>query len=557
MKRVIAVLFCLLVASNSAYASDIPDEQRNIIDLTNWSTTLTQAELFDDLDLWSASPSEMQLSYEDGVRLNKLDQILCSSTSDPNCADVLRLHVRAYLPSCTTESEQYCIEDFFAIKDGVRIQGTYKQPYPNSFVKGYFKAEPELDLPAGGSANLWQLPGLTHAGGTDLYLLNAQLFGGLERKSSSEKYQKMGVYQIWSSINAVSEISAPGARPLGASNLGGGDNFARPQAPNGAQCLTTDFGKCLISWPLDENVSLGMTLRFPHSISGWLHGRFDKPDMQTATMKNGGFKVTFTGNPIKVPTVFASIPWSQATPEIKARFGSVPSGSFGGGNGVSSMESAGRNQSSDQMVDDLNLWLPIIKDTASATPTYWMVRTIANPGNNGCYKDGAVNGVVTTNATAYTSGAPIFNPQTQTLDYRVASPHYDAKGGVNIGRYNLQINADVARCLYGFSNAPVSASVSIISSNGENQVATTTLSEKNGWLYLSAAGFTYSSPTVRVKLSQAKAVDAAPTPTQQPMPAQAKTVQNLKRKTIYCVKGSRILKITDSAPRCPAGFKLK
>jgi hypothetical protein len=245
---------------------------------------------------------------------------------------------------------------------------------------------------------------------------------------------------------------------------------------------------------------------------------------------------------MKVPTVYASIPWDQASSALKKRFGGAPSGSVGEGGGTAShYENAGRNQSSQQMVDDLNLWLPIIKDKASATPTYWMVRTTTNAETNKqfCLKQGEVNGIVTTNATAYTSGAPFFNEKYQSLDYKVASPHFDANGNVNVGHYNLQINSEVARCLYGFTSAPISATVSVISSNGENQVATTTLKESNGWIYLRAAGFTYSSPTVRVKLTQ-----------------KASTAKAMQR-TISCVNGSQTRKVSGVSPKCPAGYKKK
>ena len=503
MKRYLIAALLILIPVSSAYAADLPDEQRNIIDTSSWATTLTQGELFDDLDTWSGSPSEIQIGYEDYLRLKKEDSVLCSSTKDSNCKDAFALHVRAYLPVCAKASDQYCVEEFFAIKDGVRIDGVYKSQYPAGFVKGQFKAEPEFELPAGVAASLWELPGVTHSGGTSTFRINAQLFGDMRRSTLTSKFNRFNVYNIWSSINAVTEVSVPGERPSAASNFGGGDHPPMQVPETGAQCLASGTDSCLIAWPLDEKMSLGLTVRMARPISGWLHGRFDRPDVSTETSKDGKFHITFLGSPMKVPTVYASIPWEKATAAFKKRFGNTPGGSVGAV-GESRYENAGRNQSSQQMVDDLNLWLPIIKDKASATPTYWMVRTTTNAETNKqfCLKSGAVNGIVTTNATAYTSGAPFFNEKYQSLDYKVASPHFDANGAVNVGHYNLQINSEVARCLYGFTNAPISASVSVISSNGENQVATTTLKEKDGWIYLTAAGFTYSSPTVRVKLSQ-------------------------------------------------------
>jgi hypothetical protein len=112
----------------------------------------------------------------------------------------------------------------------------------------------------------------------------------------------------------------------------------------------------------------------------------------------------------------------------------------------------------------------------------------------------------------------------------------DGKTAVE-GTYELAIRSDAARCLYGFSKAPVNATVSVIGEGGENKVATTVISEKDGWLKLAAYGFTFSSPTISVKLTQAKA------------PA--------KKTTITCFKGKLTKKVTAVSPKCPAGYKKK
>jgi len=77
-------------------------------------------------------------------------------------------------------------------------------------------------------------------------------------------------------------------------------------------------------------------------------------------------------------------------------------------------------------------------------------------------------------------------------------------------------------------------------------VATTLIREKNGWITLSANGFTFSSPTIRVVLSQ----EAEATPAASPTPL-------IKKTTISCVKGKATRKVTALKPRCPAGFKKK
>jgi hypothetical protein len=110
------------------------------------------------------------------------------------------------------------------------------------------------------------------------------------------------------------------------------------------------------------------------------------------------------------------------------------------------------------------------------------------------------------------------------------------------------MRSDIARCLYGFSNAPIKAEISITSDDGEKKVATTIVNEKNGWLYLSAKGFTFSSPTINVKLSQEKAAVALPVAT---------VTLPKKSVTITCVKGKTTKKVSGTSPKCPAGYKKK
>jgi hypothetical protein len=180
----------------------------------------------------------------------------------------------------------------------------------------------------------------------------------------------------------------------------------------------------------------------------------------------------------------------------------------------------------------------VAKDTAAGITTHWNFSTLAGGGeNNSCFTDKSrVVGVVTTSATAMEPATPEF--KNGLLTYKVAGLHYAPDGKtLNEGSYDLVMRSDVARCLYGFSKAPISATVSVVGEGGENKVATTVVSEKDGWLKLAAYGFTFSSPTISVKLSQAKA------------PA--------KKTTISCVKGKLTKKVTAVGPKCPAGYKKK
>jgi hypothetical protein len=222
--------------------------------------------------------------------------------------------------------------------------------------------------------------------------------------------------------------------------------------------------------------------------------------------------------------------------------------------------------SGDYAMDMLGIWSKALKDTAAANPSQWIFYNL--PDNDiasasTCIKSSkTLAGFVTTNSTTYTASPPIYNEQTGTLDYKVASPHFLADGKVFQGKYNLYIDSKVARCIYKFSNAPISASVSVTSADGGQQtIATTVVSEQSGWLHLSAAGFTFSSPTLKVKLTQdANAVAASPTPTPaagDDLLSQKVSTPIVKKITITCVKGKVIKKVTAVSPKCPTGYKKK
>jgi hypothetical protein len=176
------------------------------------------------------------------------------------------------------------------------------------------------------------------------------------------------------------------------------------------------------------------------------------------------------------------------------------------------------------------------------------------------FKEGSgLKGIVATNSTTYSDGPPEFVDG--TLSYQVASPHFLSDGVTAFkGTYNLIMRSDVARCLYKFSSAPVEAKIEVISDSGVNSVATTVVNERNGWINLSASNFEFSSPKIQVKLSQQAAPASAPA-NSAPAPAAsapiATSVPKVAIKTISCVKGKTIKKVSGAKPVCPVGYTKK
>jgi hypothetical protein len=176
-----------------------------------------------------------------------------------------------------------------------------------------------------------------------------------------------------------------------------------------------------------------------------------------------------------------------------------------------------------------------VNDKVAGFNTLWTVNSTNWGNENKCLMDSSrVVGVVSTNAMGYNGNSPSY--KAGTLNYQVAGMHYMPDGTSLVeGTYDLLIRSDAARCLYGFSNAPIQASISVTGEDNQ-KVATTSMTEGNGWIKLSAYGFNFSDPTISVKLSQAKA-------------------QVKRSATITCTKGKTVKKVTGTNPKCPTGFK--
>jgi hypothetical protein len=331
-------------------------------------------------------------------------------------------------------------------------------------------------------------------------------------------------------------------------------------------CAMIDNGTCAKRQPFTEGYTFGVKIRLQQKLSGWLHGRIYDPDVSISTNSKQEQIIEVSASPVMVPVVGEWFRWENLTPEIQKYIldgkvyggqGQYDTKSLATGNFQEIISTSGQNN-----MDTLALWIPQIQDKASATQSTWTFSTLSRGelnSANSCIADADdLVGFVTTNAAAYSAGPPAFNTELKSLDYKVSAPHYTAKGEIFRGTYDLKIRGNIARCIYGFNESPIQASISILADDGSMQVATQTVSEKAGWLSLSANGFTYSSPTISAKLFQKnpEPVVVAPTPTPSPTPSPVVMIKPVAKKvTISCKKGKSTKKVTALKPACPSGFK--
>jgi hypothetical protein len=488
----------------------------------------------------------------------------CESVTDEKCTNATSVKTIINLPTCAVDASFDCIKAVWAVDPtGKKIDGQFLNSLP---VKGTTDraAIPSMLLAAAnGFGGLWKIPGVVNSGGEENYFVSLRIDSFMNKAVGVPLDQTKIYYgQFMAGITPVKAVagnyfpmtSRPNWGPTGAPAYSGPSN-----TPQGERCTVVDTGVCQLPQDFPTGYRFGMSVQLAQKVSGWFHGRIALPQINVAQDGKGQL-ISIEAEPVKISTLDFTIPNAQIPESVrKVIFADVDWGLQGDING-SSIKTMLNGLSDPLTMQIMNDMLPTIGDKATKTTQYWSYRALntwQNPEIERCTisKD-ELGGVVTTNALTYSAGPPNFNKATGALEYKVASPHYEASGAEASGTYDLAINSKVARCIYGFSSAPIQAEISITTSAGEKKVATTIVNEKNGWLYLSAKGFTFSSPTINVKLSQEKEVVATPSPTPTETPMATATVAK-KKVTISCVKGKTTKKVTAVSPKCPAGFKKK
>lgn len=495
----------------------------------------------------------------------------CVSLESPKCIELTHIAANAFLQPCSIEIPTNCIENFYATDpSGLRLWGFNPVPYP-PYAPLDFKGNDAINLPTGGAPTIWQIPGAEHSGGGSSYIVQAYTSSFLKKEPNQNiAGEKFVMHSMTVNVSPVTLIDGRYVRQIAQDSTetapGANVGVRHDSVDEWRYCAMIDTGSCAKRQPFPKGYTFGVKIRLQQKLSGWLHGRIFNPDVSISTDSREGQIIEVSASPVSVPVVGEWYRWENLTPEIQKY---ILDGKVQGGQGrhESKSISTGNFQeiistSGQSSMETLALWIPQIKDKASATQSTWTFYTLPQwelTNANTCIKSADdLVGFVTTNAAAYSAGPPAFNSELKSLDYKVMAPHYTAKGEVFRGTYDLKIRGSIARCIYGFNESPIQASISIVADDGTMQVATQSVSEKDGWLSLSANGFTYSSPTISAKLTQKAPEPVLVTQTQTPTPTPSPAVTTkpvAKKMTITCKKGKTTKKITAPKPTCPTGFK--
>ena len=521
---IISILALLLSPSLiSANAADFIDDQFYELPLPTNEAGYLGARVDDSVSFTFSS--FLIANDDDGIK-NGLG-VPCEDFKDADCSKHPRFTYNIYLPPCSATITDDCITGITAVKsDGKVVPGKLTGSKPN-IATPVFKGDPSFNMPDGWYPTMWSFDGISHPGG-DGFLLRASLFSFQNKRS-------VGVItpQLRVSVGAVSWT------PTNASgNWSKETNSVNPQtglmSAGGAAGPTCSFflavKECAVAWSMPTDVRFKVELKTKAKVSGWVNGRLSDPNV-VVTPNGSGQAIAIEASAMSVP-IFAMYKKFSEYPKEFQDFNQRVGGGAGRimfpDNWRTEYSGSGRepfdkisafhalNTYDEQAFTEFQYFLAASDDKAVATKNLWHFesnRLFFQEGDqnlNVCSKDlTGLAGIVTTNSTMFMATPPKFNSATQTLDYKVAAPHYDRNGKDNIGRYNLVIDSKVARCLYKFSTAPIQASVSIVNADGSQQISTSTINERNGWLYLAVNGYTYSAPMLKVKLSQEETV---PTP---------------------------------------------
>jgi len=424
--------------------------------------------------------------------------------------------------------------------------------------------------PAATGPSVYRFPGVDNAAGSDTYLLSANYF--FEGTFNKLKVVGGRFTDFQTAIRPVfvdnsksgSVINFEETLPNGKNQMSTSYEFDSNFDGNGIAYLDRSSVGYAASFPKDLTIRLQMKL--PRDIGGWLQGRADSPSVTFAADAAGDNDVVITAKPTTVPVAqtdfypldpkfasFMELIGAKRTGYYDELAAAQASGQYGLRGGWAWNSSLG----TEAFVDLTSA----LGQTAGGYISEWRFNRFKDGIANGCMSDSsALQGVLTTNAMTYQPELPTYSDG--QLTYKVAGLHLDAFGNVFQGTYSFIMRDSVARCLYGFRDAPISGTVSVTSSDGAEQVAYTNVTDRDGWLKLTAQGFTFSNPTISAKLTQAPEVKPTPTPTptQTAKPSSSPTPTTSpgsKLKAILCVKGSVVRKVSGANPKCPAGYKKK
>lgn len=569
------VLALSLIPLSIASGETVPDEQFNNFVPANSN----QVAAYWTESVEALPPASLLIGTDPTVESeSKTD--MCNSIFDEKCLKFGRFFWASYSDFCedskivsssnpSTSISFNCIDEVTAQDESGR-----RVVVNSSALELIRKVNPELDsnyngsdliFPRGSQRSIVRIPGVVHKGGTDTYLVDMYMSGDFVRtklgngscatfSSKTACVSKGGENKFFASIKPIL-ATATQLNGYTKESFFDKTRYFTGIGGSNRQCEVFETGTCWKAVGFPNGYSFGLKIKISiGQLNGWLHGRAMMEDFESNSSEvvRGKYSVPtqtilIVGKPSRV-AIAGGLKEDSSLGDMMAALGITTIRTF-------FYNSFWSNFSLERFIG----FSKLIGDTALASPQIWSVRNIRSSDLSNLEKntqecirrESGVSGYVSTNATAYSSGPPSFNVSERSLDYRVASTHFNTDGSLNKGNYSLVLKSQVAKCIYGFNSSPVSATISVISEAGTSVVTSTTLQSNSEWIKLKTDNFTFSAPTLRVKL------EAEPRQLPVNPSAEKPTTMPKKKSTITCFKGKFTKKVTAVNPKCPTGYKKK
>jgi hypothetical protein len=439
----------------------------------------------------------------------------CEGWNDPNCRGSNSIvSARLYLPPCIEDSSSSCIDSLKISVKGVShsvtpIRSTETKPVcritegdcPPAIQNTKFPGVPRFNIPAASSPSLWKAEISTNAADTDTFLVSSHVFvkANLDKKGN---ISNVTFTDFEASVVPYKEISGefkPGVHNIttGRSHFGshGLTGAFRSNETDHSGCVWHEDSKCGVAAAFLPDTRVELSLKVPKEIDGWLQGRMANANVEIVSADKNLNKIVITGDTIELP-----VSGTFFHPDTTSGFGG-PQGLSTDVNYIFNWDAEGvDNPMGGHGARMLTMFEKELGDRAIGRVSLWSISLIQSAYTCEKKKTPRLEGLLTTNAMVYNGGLPTYKKG--TLSYQVGGLHYNHDGTVFKGSYDFIMRSDTARCIYGFTKAPVQVAVTVTDVNGVPSASTSSVSESGGWLRIRARDFTFSTPTINAKITQ-------------------------------------------------------
>ena len=376
---------------------------------------------------------------------------ICTSLQSSECAapEIASYFFNAVFTKCADIFDTNCI-DSISIKgpDGTQRQGTFQR----NWVPGpVFTGDKTRHIPTGYGPSTWTVT--NSKGEIETYALSVGVNGYMKRLGEKSSFES-----FFAAIQPIKEVSGEKyiAPIANVTNRADGDGPGHNTMFIEYGCQIAETGKCGYRLPFELENTVVLKVRISQPVQGWLHGRMKDANINMTTAADNSQIIEIAAKPLTIPSIYGWVKWTDLPQGVKDIY---PVGSGGTGRSLADFTTTDlvsrtlltkSDVAGDRAIKEMNLWLPLLKDKAAAMRTFWVAQTIRGElpiDSKNCVRGKGFSGVIGTNAAVYSDGPPTFDKEEQSLNYTVGASHFDSKGELFKGYYQLNLRSDVALSL--------------------------------------------------------------------------------------------------------------